>query len=86
MSDAMADTHRALLRQMFDAAVAAAQPALCLPRYLPPPPMGRTVVIGAGKASAAMARCNAVSTSGYSRALTPFRLSPVSTLMVTEAV
>jgi hydroxypyruvate reductase len=44
-----------LLRQMFDAAVAAAQPALCLPPHLPPPPKGRTIVIGAGKASAAMA-------------------------------
>jgi hydroxypyruvate reductase len=41
---------------MFDAAVAAAQPALCLPPHLPPPPRGRTLVIGAGKASAAMAR------------------------------
>ena len=47
---------RALLRRMFDAAVAAAQPALCLPPHLPPPPAGRTIVIGAGKASAAMAR------------------------------
>nr|WP_315426136.1 glycerate kinase [uncultured Albidiferax sp.] len=45
-----------LLRCMFDAAVAAAQPALCLPPHLPPPPKGRTIVIGAGKASAAMAR------------------------------
>ena len=47
---------RDLLRQMFDAAVAAAQPSRCLPRYLPQPPKGRTIVIGAGKASAAMAR------------------------------
>ncbi len=47
---------RALLRQMFDAAVAAAQPALCLPPHLPEPPRGRAIVIGAGKASAAMAR------------------------------
>ncbi len=47
---------RALLRALFDAAVAAAQPALCLPPHLPPPPRGRTLVIGAGKASAAMAR------------------------------
>jgi hydroxypyruvate reductase len=45
-----------LLRALFDAAVAAAQPALCLPPHLPPPPKGRTIVIGAGKASAAMAR------------------------------
>lgn len=41
---------------MFDAAIAAAQPALCVPRNLPPPPRGRLVVIGAGKASAAMAK------------------------------
>lgn len=47
---------RALLRAMFDAAVAAAQPQVCLPANLPPPPKGRTIVIGAGKASAAMAR------------------------------
>ncbi len=45
-----------LLRAMFDAAVAAAQPDLCVPAHQPDPPKGRTVVIGAGKASAAMAR------------------------------
>ncbi|MCC6197476.1 MAG: glycerate kinase [Burkholderiales bacterium] len=47
---------RDLLRRTFDAAVAAAQPSLCLPAHLPPRPAGRLVVIGAGKASAAMAR------------------------------
>ena len=47
---------RALLRSMFDAAIAAAQPERCVPRFLPEPPKGRLVVIGAGKASAAMAR------------------------------
>jgi hydroxypyruvate reductase len=47
---------RALLRRMFDAAIGAAQPALCVPPHLPQPPRGRLVVIGAGKASAAMAR------------------------------
>ena len=45
-----------LLRRMFDAAIAAAQPALCVPRHLPAAPKGRLVVIGAGKASASMAR------------------------------
>ncbi|GAB4180814.1 MAG: glycerate kinase [Rhodocyclaceae bacterium] len=45
-----------LLRELFDAAIASAQPALCLPPHLPPPPGGRLVVVGAGKASAAMAR------------------------------
>jgi len=52
-------TPRDLLRQMFDAAIASAQPALCLPPHLPAPEslgQGRLVVIGAGKASAAMAR------------------------------
>jgi hydroxypyruvate reductase len=47
---------RPLLRALFDAAISSAQPALCLPPHLPPPPKGRTIVIGAGKASAAMAR------------------------------
>ena len=47
---------RGLLCSLFDAAVAAAQPALCLPPHLPTRPKGRTIVIGAGKASAAMAR------------------------------
>lgn len=44
-----------LLRRMFDAAVATASPANCMPPFIPPPPRGRTVVIGAGKAAAAMA-------------------------------
>jgi len=57
MSDtAPAHGARALLRQMFDAAVASAQPALCIPPHLPAAPRGRMIVIGAGKASAAMAR------------------------------
>ncbi len=45
-----------LLRQLFDAAVHAAQPAVSLADFLPEPPAGRTVVVGAGKASAAMAQ------------------------------
>lgn len=44
------------MRSLFDAAVAAADPKLCVPQHLPEPPAGRTLVIGAGKASAAMAR------------------------------
>ncbi len=43
------------LRQLFDAAVAAADPTRCVPRHLPPRPQGRIIVVGAGKASAAMA-------------------------------
>src|SRR6476646_11392952 len=41
---------------MFDAAVAAALPARSVPAHLPAPPKGRTIVLGAGKASAAMAK------------------------------
>jgi hydroxypyruvate reductase len=47
---------RELLRALFDAAIASAQPDRCIPPHLPPPPAGRLIVIGAGKASAAMAR------------------------------
>ncbi|MEJ8839634.1 glycerate kinase type-2 family protein [Ramlibacter sp. AN1133] len=52
-------TPRELLRRMFDAAVASAQPARCIAPHLPDreaAPRGRLIVIGAGKASAAMAR------------------------------
>jgi glycerate 2-kinase len=41
---------------MFDAAVNAAQASKCVPAHLPAPPKGRTLVVGAGKAAAAMAR------------------------------
>ena len=48
---------RALLRKLFDAAIAAADPAICVPSRLPvPSDRGRVVIVGAGKASAAMAR------------------------------
>ncbi|MFO1393363.1 MAG: glycerate kinase [Steroidobacteraceae bacterium] len=47
--------HFDLLRALFDAAVKEAQPESCLPRFLPDVPRGRTVVVGAGKAAAAMA-------------------------------
>ena len=52
----MPNAQSQLLRRLFDAAIASAQPALCVPPHLPPPPAGRLLVIGAGKASAAMAR------------------------------
>ncbi len=44
-----------LLRSLFEAAVAAAAPEKVLAAHLPPPPTGRVLVLGAGKASAAMA-------------------------------
>jgi len=46
---------RDLLLGSFHAAVAAADPLQIVPAHLPPPPAGRTLVIGAGKAAAAMA-------------------------------
>ena len=47
---------RAVLRSLFDVAVAVADPARSIPHFLPEPPRGRTVVVGAGKASAVMAQ------------------------------
>ncbi len=46
---------RALLRRLFEAALAAADPAQVVPPNLPEPPKGRTLVVGAGKAAGAMA-------------------------------
>jgi len=46
----------AFLRRLYDAAVQRAQPLATLGAQLPPPPRGRTVVIGAGKAGGAMAQ------------------------------
>jgi len=46
---------RNFLRRLFAAAIDAAQPSMCVPAHLPPVPRGRTIVVGAGKASAAMA-------------------------------
>lgn len=50
------DATRVFLRSMFDAAVAAAMPLQCVPQNLPAKPKGRTIVVGTGKASAAMAQ------------------------------
>lgn len=47
---------RDLLAQLFRAAVAAAHPSVAVPAHLPPLPAGRTIVVGAGKASAQMAQ------------------------------
>lgn len=47
---------RSLLVDSFHAAVAAADPLKIVAAHLPPPPSGRTLVIGAGKAAASMAR------------------------------
>lgn len=45
---------RKILRNLFDAAVAAAHPAGLLARHLPEPPEGRIVLLGAGKAAGSM--------------------------------
>ena len=47
---------RDFLLRLFRQAIDVASPARCLPPHLPPRPRGRTVVVGAGKASAAMAQ------------------------------
>lgn len=47
---------RTWLEQLAASAVAAVHPASLLPDQLPAPPAGRTVVVGAGKAAAAMAK------------------------------
>ncbi len=55
----MAADPRRLLLRMFEAAIASAQPARSMPKFLPSPGdlgRGRLVVVGAGKASAEMAR------------------------------
>ena len=47
---------RSLLLQLFDAAVAAASPAACVPLWLEDKPTGNVIVVGAGKAAASMAQ------------------------------
>jgi len=46
----------ALLKTLFRTAVAAVDPLQAMGAHLPPPPKGRTIVIGAGKAAARMAQ------------------------------
>ncbi|SEJ49018.1 MULTISPECIES: glycerate kinase [unclassified Variovorax] len=82
----------ALLRRMFDAAVASAQPALCVPPHLPKPEElprgGRLVVIGAGKASAAMAQAVEAHWSGPLSGLVVTRYgygAPCSRIEIVEA-
>jgi glycerate 2-kinase len=56
LSDMIFAPQKVLLRRMFDAAIASAQAAICIPPHLPAAPRGRQIVVGAGKAAAAMAR------------------------------
>jgi hydroxypyruvate reductase len=48
------DVARTFLTELFRTAVAAAHPASCLPKLLPPPPSGRLIVLAAGKAAGSM--------------------------------
>jgi len=52
----MDPSHRSLFTELFQIAVSAADPARGIAANLPPRPKGRTIVIGAGKASSQMAR------------------------------
>jgi len=49
-------SRRTTLLALFRQGIASADPAVCVPPLLPEPPAGRTVVVAAGKAAAAMAR------------------------------
>jgi len=52
----MSKNQRRLLEELFEASVKAADPLHCLSPFLPEKPVGRTLVIGAGKAAASMAK------------------------------
>ena len=73
VDDMTPEATRNLLRSMFDAGVAAAMPDQCVPQNLPAKPKGRTIVVGTGKASAAMAQALEKSWNG-----------PLSGLIVTR--
>jgi hydroxypyruvate reductase len=79
---------RAFLRGLFDAAIAAAAPAESLARFLPPPPKGRTIVVGAGKAAASMAAALEAAWSGPLEGLVVTRYghrAPTRAIEVVEA-
>ncbi len=79
---------KALLRQMFDAAVASALPSVCVPPHLPNPPKGRTVVVGGGKAAASMAAAVEAHWTGPLEGLVVTRYGhavPCETIEVVEA-
>ena len=81
-------TWRDTLGHVFEAAVHAVAPAQCLPPYLPPLAAGRTVVLGAGKASAAMAEVVEREMLGIAGGLVVTRYghgAPTRTIEVLEA-
>ena len=68
---------RTFLRTLFEVAVAAAHPDRLMAAHLPDPPRGRTVVVGAGKASGAMA-------AAFERAWSDAERGPLSGFVVTS--
>jgi glycerate 2-kinase len=52
----MPSTPESFLKSLLASALAAADPLKVVPPHLPAPPKGRTIVVGAGKAAAAMAK------------------------------
>ena len=80
---------RAFLQGLFGAAVDAVGAARCLPPHLPrPPEQGRTLVLGAGKAAAAMARSVELHWQGALSGLVVTRYghgAPCQTIEVVEA-
>ncbi len=68
---------RSLLQTLFATAVSEADPAVLVPRYLPERPKGRTIVVGAGKGSASMARA-------FERAWAEAGNGPLEGLVVTR--
>jgi hydroxypyruvate reductase len=71
---------RAILIDLLETAVAAANPANCLPPALPPAPDGRLILLAAGKAAASMA---AAALAHY-RATAPSILDRLSGIVVTR--
>lgn len=60
----MSENQRRFLQQLFEISVQAADPLHCLAAFLPEKPKGRTLVLGAGKAAASMAKAVEVAWGG----------------------
>lgn len=74
---------RVLLERWFNAALAAVDPARCLPPVLPEPGAGRSVVVGAGKAAASMA---AAVEANYAGPLTGLVIVPYGHATATRCI
>lgn len=75
-----------LLKQSFTAAVHAAQAQQALPPFIPNPPSGRTVVIGMGKAGAAMAQALEQHWPGDKAKLTGVVVVPYGSMLPTQHI